>query len=118
MNRLSWWPLLVIALALAADLAVVADLGLPWRGIVVFAFLLLGPGMPFVQLLGIGGLGGELTLAIALSLAIDTIVAGVMVVARAWSAGIAFSILIAVAVAGALLDLYVMSRGRGTEATE
>ncbi|MHB1005749.1 MAG: hypothetical protein ACYC3S_08915 [Chloroflexota bacterium] len=111
------WAALVIVLALAADLAVVANLELPWRGLAVFAFLLLGPGLPYVRVLVLPSVATELTLAMALSLALDTAVAEVMILAQVWSAGTALAVLIFMAVAGVFIDLVRATRRKGTVAS-
>ncbi|MCL5110622.1 MAG: hypothetical protein M1401_17505 [Chloroflexi bacterium] len=110
MRRLNWPAVLVILLALIADLSIVADFGQPWRPLLVFAFLVIGPGLPLVRLLRLSQPGAVLTLAVVLSLALDTAVAEGLVMTRLWSAGAALAILIIVAVAGAGADLLASSR--------
>jgi len=56
-----------------------------FRVAIVFWFMLVCPGMAFVRLLHLRGPIVELTLAIALSIALDTIVAESMVLAKRWS---------------------------------
>ena len=103
-----------VGLALAADLAVVGNIPLPWRGLAVFAFLLLGPGLPLVRLLRLRSFAQELTLAMALSLAIDTGLAETMILAKVWSAGTALALLIFLSIAVALVDVALAVRRRGT----
>jgi uncharacterized membrane protein len=118
MSRLSWSAVVVIALALAADLSVIYSFGSPWRAILVFTFLLIGPGLPFVRLLRIRRTSMEITLAIALSLGIDTLVAEGMVLAQVWSAGSALAVLIFVAVAGAVALMFTSGQGERSEFVE
>jgi hypothetical protein len=83
-RRLVWaWTSALSAVAAVA--LVLAESGSALRPAVVFWFLLVGPGMALVPLLGLENAWTELTLGIATSLALDTLVAGVMVEARLWS---------------------------------
>lgn len=116
MRRVSWWSGLAIILALVADLAVVANVGLPWRGLAVFAFLLVGPGLPLARLLRLRSAFVSLTLAVASSLALDMAVAVTMVMANVWSAGTALAVLIFVAVTGSLVEVVAATRRKDSVA--
>jgi uncharacterized membrane protein len=95
---------LVALSALAAATAALADLPAPLRAPLVLTFLLLGPGMAFVPLLGLRDPVAELTLALALSLALDVLVAVTMLYADAWSPVGSLLALAGLALAGAGLQ--------------
>ena len=61
--------------------------------------------MSFVKLLPVRGIATELTLAIALSLALDTLVSEAMVLAGTWSPGVAFELLDFLSIAGAVVQI-------------
>jgi len=73
------------------------------RPILVFGFLLVCPGWAFVRLLPIQDPIQQAILAIALSLAIDTVVAVVLLYSGAWSSSTGLLILIAISIAGSLI---------------
>jgi hypothetical protein len=95
---------IVAAAALAA--AAVAFVGAPepLRAPIVLAFLALGPGMAFVPLLGLRDPVAELTLGLAVSLALDLAVAMTMLYAGAWSPPASLAVLAAIALSGAALQ--------------
>lgn len=118
MSRYYQWPIAIVVLALAADLAVVANVHAAVRAIVVLAFLIVGPGLAFVRLLGIARSYVELTLAIALSLTLDTVVAETLIMARVWSVSAAMATLVFLTVLGAVLQILSpvpLGRGIGEE---
>jgi hypothetical protein len=73
--------------------------------VIVLWFFLLCPGMAFVRLLGIKDHLTELTLAVALSIALDLIVAETMVLSNLWSPRGALWTLVGVSICGAALQL-------------
>jgi uncharacterized membrane protein len=77
----------------------------PFRAVMAFWFLLICPGMALVRFLRIGEPFAEVSIAIALSMAIDTIVAGTMLYAGAWSTSISLLVLIYISVGGAVIQL-------------
>lgn len=82
-----------------------------FRVAIVFWFMLVCPGMAFVRLLHLRGLLMELTLAIGLSIALDTIVAEGMVLAKRWSPEgglVALAVLCAV---GAVIQIRMIAGG-------
>src|SRR5579884_356542 len=103
MKRLFSWPVLVVVSAGAADALARINAGSPAQVVVVLWFLLICPGMMAVQFLQLGEPLAEWMLAVALSLAIDTFVAGAMLMASAWSPQGAFSIIVMLTVLGALI---------------
>ena len=111
MTRSTWlWPAIIIGSAVAVSAVVLGDLSSPIRPVLVLWFLLVCPGLAFVRLLRIKDLGNELTLAIALSLAIDSILAMVMIYAKLWSPKGGLSVLISLCVIGVMLQIRVMYR--------
>ncbi|HEX9016723.1 MAG TPA: hypothetical protein VF960_12095 [Chloroflexota bacterium] len=105
MSRHYQWPIAIIVLALAADLAVVADVHVAIRAVVVLSFLVVGPGLAFVRLIGFTSGYVEYTLAIALSLTLDTIVAETLIMARLWSVSTAMAILVFLTLVGVVLQI-------------
>ena len=85
MIRSMAWPIIIIISAIALALAVVGTFASPMRTVLAFWFLLVCPGMAFVRLLHLKDGLAQWTLALALSLALDTIVAEIMVLNRLWS---------------------------------
>lgn len=111
MTRTLWWISLIVASCLGVALAMVGDIGGAWRPGLAFWFLLVCPGMAFVPLLPLKDRLTELTLAIALSLALDTLVAEVMALNGLWSAKWGLFALICVTLTGVGLQvLRFMSR--------
>ena len=104
MRRVSW-PGLVTASALAAAAVALAGAPEPVRAPLVLAFLLLGPGMAFVPLLGLGDPVAELTVGLGVSVALDLCIAMGMLYAGAWSPLATLVVLVAIALAGAALQL-------------
>jgi len=98
-------PIAVLAGAALAALVVWGSVTPALRGPVVLAFLLVGPGMALVHLLRLRDPLAEMCLAVALSIALDTLVASAFLYAGAWSPSTILVALIAVAVFGAGSDL-------------
>lgn len=112
---LSWsWPIVIITSALAVNWVVLAESQSAVRPLLVLWFLLVCPGMAYIRLLRFESFATELTLAIALSLALDTIVSGSLVYAGAWSTLTGLTVLGCISVIGALAQLVVLFFG-GTE---
>jgi hypothetical protein len=99
------WPGIIAVSALAAGLVVFARLETPFRPWIVFWFLFVCPGMAFVRLLRLQDRVAEWTLAFALSIALDAIVAASLLYARAWSPDWGLVILIAISLGGAALQV-------------
>jgi hypothetical protein len=99
------WPVILIVSALFASLTLATNLAgflQPWF---IFWFLLVCPGMAFIRLFHIKDPLSEWVLAIALSLALDTILAEIMVLTRHWSPAGGLVLLISLSLAGALLQI-------------
>jgi hypothetical protein len=99
------WPTIIILSALAAGLVnfVFPDMAL--RPVIVFWFLFICPGMTLVRFLHLKEPVVEWTLAIALSFAIDAIVAAIQLYAGKWSPAVTLSILIGFSLVGAIVQL-------------
>ena len=77
------WPLLVVvASSIAMASVVLAGLEGPGRVVLTAWFLVVCTGMAFVPLLAVGPAVPRLVLAVAIGLAIDTVVATAMLAAR------------------------------------
>ena len=103
-GRLAVPPLVVFALAWAAELVTRVGAGNPFRSIVVIGFLLLGPGLAVVPLLRIPA-WPRLTLAIGLSLAVDILVSTGMTYAGIWSPDGILAMLVLISLIGAVAQL-------------
>jgi hypothetical protein len=86
MTRASWlWPMIITLSLLAAIAAIVTNAPQAVRAPAVLWFLVVCPGMAFVRLLQVRDAWAEWTLAIALSLAIDALVAIFILYVGLWS---------------------------------
>src|SRR5262245_14909782 len=103
------WPAVIVLSGLAAAAVTLVNVVEPLRSILVFWFLLVCPGMAFVRLLRLGQPVAEWTLAVALSLAIDALVAGTMAFFKIWSpvGGLLVLVVLSLAVAIVQALLYV-----------
>lgn len=99
------WPIVIIASAIAANMLVFYASQSAVRPILVLWFLLICPGMAFVRLLRISSPAIEITLAIALSLALGTVMAGALIYAGVWSTSVTLAILGGLSVFGSLVQL-------------
>jgi hypothetical protein len=84
MNGRWFWPLVLLLSALAAGAAALALPGTALCVVVILWFLLVCPGMTVVRCLNLKEAATEWMLAIALSLAIDAIVAAIALYAGVW----------------------------------
>ncbi|MEM3486615.1 MAG: hypothetical protein QXI12_13465 [Candidatus Methanomethyliaceae archaeon] len=100
-----WWPVILEGSAVAAGLVVLSEGPSLVRVAVVCWFLLICPGMAFVRLLGIEERLTELTLAIAVSMAIELLIAQIMVFFRIWAPRVGLAGLICLTLGGAILQL-------------
>jgi hypothetical protein len=99
------WPMIVLASCAAIALTTWGWTSAPVRPVVTMWFLLLCPGMALVSLLPDRGLLLRLVLAVAASLALETLVATFMLEAKAWAPGATLVILLLITVAATALDL-------------
>jgi uncharacterized membrane protein len=114
MNRPSWtWPVIIIISAVSSGLLVFGDFLPSARYLLSFWFLLVCPGMAYVRLLHIRDSVTEWALAIALSLAIDTVVAMFMLYTGNWSPNGGLVALMAISIGGVALQLKDMRLTKG-----
>ncbi len=73
--------------------------------LLTFWFLLVCPGMAFIRLLQLKKIYQEWTLAIALSIALDGLIASLLIYTHHWSVAAGLIILILLSAAGALLQV-------------
>jgi hypothetical protein len=107
--RSSWlWPTIIILSAGAASLVTFVMPASPMRPIVVMWFLFICPGIAPVRLLRLNEPVVEWTLAIALSIAMDAIVAGIQLYVGRWSPTLTLEIVIVLSLAGVIIQLTTM----------
>ncbi|HLJ66471.1 MAG TPA: hypothetical protein VKX16_03825 [Chloroflexota bacterium] len=112
------WPAIIVASSIAVGIVTLLGASTPLRPALALWFLLLCPGMALVRLLRIAEWIMEWTLAIAVSIALETIIATVMIYDRAWSPEIGLGLLIAVSLGGAIAQLLAPRlSGRGVAAS-
>lgn len=105
-KRETRWAVMIVGLSLL--MLVLNSLGAPsaLRTLVNLSFLLLCPGMAFVLLLKLQPAWFELMLGVALSLALDALVAGVMAYTAIWSPAAGMWILAGVSLAGVAIGWF------------
>jgi hypothetical protein len=114
-NRSPWaWPAIIIISNVSIGLLVFGEFLPPVRHLMSFWFLLVCPGMAYVPLLHFRDGPVEWTLAIALSLAIDAIVATFMVYTGSWSPNGGLIALMAISTGGVALQITEIRLARGT----
>jgi uncharacterized membrane protein len=99
------WPAILLAAALITAATVYLNTDTPVRGFVVFAFLLVAPGLAFIRLFHIQDWMVELVLSIGLSVSIDTIVALILLYTQKWFPLIGFGIILAITGIGVILQI-------------
>lgn len=115
-DRYPWfWPFILWLSALSIGVVTIGDLAFPLRPLLALWFLLVCPGMAFVRLLRIKEGFGVWTLAIALSLAIDAIVAGAMLYTGVWSPTLGLLILVGITLVGVGIQ-FLLAYGIETDA--
>ena len=115
MKRLTtWinWPIIIVSTGLLLTLIVATNLDSPLRPIAAFGFLFICPGMAFVRLLRLTDRWVELGLAVALSVALDTLIAEILVLLRIWSLSATVIAIVAISIGGAALQGVVNRRAR------
>ena len=105
MRRSIWWPIIIILSAIGTALVTAGNMGVPARSLITFWFLLVCPGMAFTRLLQIEDVWAELMIAIALSIAMGTIVAETMVLTQRWLPQWGLVVLICISLVGAVLQI-------------
>ena len=118
MPRSIWlWPAIIGASALAAGLLALLDVASPLRPLAALWFMAICPGMAFVRLLRLDDPVAEWSLAIALSIALDAIVAAVILYSGVRSFKWGLGVLIVLSLIGTAIQLGV-GRARSGRARE
>jgi hypothetical protein len=99
------WPTIITCSAVGSVLATLVEPMQPLRPVLAFWFLLVCPGMAFVRLLGLSDSLAECALAVALSLALDTLVGEALLFAGAWSPAWGLAALVALSIGGAAIQV-------------
>ena len=110
------WPVAIMLSAAFVGALAVGGAGPPLRPIATLGFLAVCPGMAIIRLLQLEDVLTELTLAVALSIALDSLVAGTMLYVGRWSPSWALGLLLAVSVIGAACQLRPARLGSSTAA--
>jgi hypothetical protein len=105
MRNALWWPLVIVVSALIAAILTFLQAVAPLRAAAGFWFPLVCPGMAYVRLLRIRAVYFQWILAIALSIAIDTIVAQALLVTGNWSSRVALIVVIVVSLIGVAIQM-------------
>lgn len=103
MNRSLWTPTLILIAGLLVSVLSQSELAI--RGPLVLLYSLIVPGLVFIRFLRIHDRFVEITLAIALSIGLNTIVSEFMVFSRAWSPATGLFVLVYLSMAAALYEM-------------
>ena len=106
-GKLQWpwlWPAIIMLSAIAAGLVTFVFTSTALRPMIVMWFLFVSPGMAVVGFFRLGEQVVKWTLAVALSFAIDGIVAGIVLYAGRWSPAGILSILIGLSLSAGLVQ--------------
>jgi uncharacterized membrane protein len=98
------WPAMILLSTVAVSVVTYAGIWPSVRPVVALPFLVLCPGMAWARLLRVEPELNQILLAVALSLAIDTIVSTALLYAHQPSAEASVGALIAITVGGLLAD--------------
>lgn len=109
MFRHYFWPIIITVSILLTGVAGNSDAGM-FRAIITAWFLLVCPGMAFVKLLHIEKWAIELVVALAVSIAISTLVSEVMALANIWMPRIALVVLMCISGVGVMLQVIAAPR--------
>jgi hypothetical protein len=108
MKRYWWlWPTITIFSTIAVGFVNFLSREIVLRPIIVMWFLLVCPGMMLVRFLRLSEPVVEWTLALALSISIDAIVAGIQVYAGLWSPTATLVILICLCLGGSFIQIAI-----------
>lgn len=121
MNR--WlWPLLILLSILSVAIVTFVlprpATTLTYTTLITVWFVLICPGMAFVRLLGLTHWLEEWVLAVALSLALSTLVPEVMLYTRLWSPNLSLLVLMALSAVGAGLQVLSLVTFRNSTGVE
>jgi hypothetical protein len=95
----------IVVTAGSLSVLVAAGVHSPLRVVLALGFLLVCPGLAVLSLVGLPGAWDRYSAAIALSIALDTVVAGARIYAGAWSSGGALAILVAITLTATAANL-------------
>lgn len=112
MRSVSPWSAIIIFSAAAAGVLALVPAAAAVRPAIVLWFLFVCPGMMLVRFLSLHEPLLEWVLAVALSLAVDTIIATILLYAGWWSPPIVFAILLSLTVGGTLVQELTAARAR------
>src|SRR5215216_6304062 len=99
------WPGVILISAVLTSMFFFLGYASPFRLMSTLWFLLVCPGMAFVRLLRLDESYYEWTLAIALSISLDAIVACILLYTGLWSITLGLSIVIIISLLGALAQI-------------
>ena len=106
MQRSSWlWPFILVCWTILAAISLFVVPTNPLRPVVMLGFLTICPGMALVRHLRLSNAVSELTIAVALSIAIDAIVAALFLYAGHWVPNAIFIVLMEITIVCILLQL-------------
>lgn len=103
-------PLVVLVLTLAAVIAALDADGSDVNKLAVVLFVLVCPGLALVPLFRLNDVWAEVTLALALSITVSTVLATTLLFAGLWSPAATFIGLAAISLAGAGVQLRRLRR--------
>jgi hypothetical protein len=105
-KRLPWlWPAIIVLSTVATGLVTFVITETAVRPFIVLWFLFVCPGMALVRFFRLEELVVEWILALALSFAVDAIVAGILLYAGRWSPTATLGILMGISLGGATLQI-------------
>ncbi len=105
MSKKLLWPIAISITALLAGTFAWANTGGMLRSAIIFLFMLVMPGLAYTRLFHFRDFLVEIVLAVAISLAVGTIVAEIMLFLHIWSPNTGLGVLIAVSLVGAYLQI-------------
>jgi len=106
------WSAAIAVSAATVEVLVHNDVANPVRPVLALWFLLICPGMAFIQLLNFRDYLYEIVLAISLSLALDLLIASALLYTGLWSPELILLILIVLSTFGVLCQLVQWMRLR------
>jgi len=112
------WSAVIAASAVAAGVLALNDVSSPLRPMLVLWFLLICPGMAFIQLLDFRDQIYKIVLAVSLSLALDLLIATILLFSGLWSPELILLVLIALSSFGVACQLIQWLRLRARSAAE
>ncbi len=104
MKTLSPWTWLILLSAAAAGVVTLVNGNSQMHLVIILWFLLVCPGMMLVRFFRLNDPALEWMLAIALSMAADTFVAGALLYSGKWSPSVAFAALLALTAGGVIVQ--------------